>query len=169
MGLKFAENVIGPNVLSAQPYLQKKKKKRKQYFLPFCLQLWMKGSYLLCPQKHALKSSPSVNTSSPNRDFFHNTAFYSFFFFWCCAMEITALFSFKTSKEKQRRKRRSSYLPPFVWISSLQGDRKEGEEEVLESLYCKERWCKVFKNTLVVILQLHSLLVDFTRFFFQAF
>ena len=37
----------------------------------------MKGSYLLCPQKHALKSSPSVNTSSPNRDFFHNTFFQS--------------------------------------------------------------------------------------------
>ena len=143
-----------------------KRIERKQYFLPFCLQLWMKGSYLLCPQKHALKSSPSVNTSSPNRDFFHNTAFYSFaaVVLW----RSQPFFSFKTSKEKQRR-RRSSYLPPFVWISSLQGDRKEGEEEVLESLYCKERWCKVFKNTLVVILQLHSLLVDFTRFFFQAF
>ena len=54
-----------------------KRRRRKQYFLPFCLQLWMKGSYLLCPQKHALKSSPSVNTSSPNRDFFHNTFFQS--------------------------------------------------------------------------------------------
>ena len=54
-----------------------KRIERKQYFLPFCLQLWMKGSYLLCPQKHALKSSPSVNTSSPNRDFFHNTFFSS--------------------------------------------------------------------------------------------
>ena len=28
----------------------------------------MKGSYLLCPHKHALKSSPSVNTSSPNTE-----------------------------------------------------------------------------------------------------
>ena len=56
----------------------------------------MKGSYLLCPQKHALKSSPSVNTSSPNRDFFHKKRRRSL-----AVWRSQPFFSFKTPKEMQ--------------------------------------------------------------------
>ena len=67
-GIKKSEKI--PSRDSQFMGIRKSVNNKKDHFdmKPNIVQLWMKGSYLLCPQKHALKTSPSVNTSSPNTE-----------------------------------------------------------------------------------------------------